>query len=129
MSDHSPGDFKRIRIEVPDDHGVLRGKIVPSAKVESPHGAAFCSAILGLTVADDVYVSEFAGPEEGWPDISVFPDLSTLRPVPWEPSMGAVLADYRQAGGGPHPLCQREAVRRAGRRLSDLGYRSEVALE
>lgn len=129
MSDHSPGDFKRIRIEVPDDHGVLRGKIVPSAKIESPLGAAFCDAIFGLTVADDVFTSEHAGPHDGWPDVSVFPDLETLRPVRWEPAMAAVMADYRQANGDPHPLCQREAVRRAERRLADLGYTAEVALE
>lgn len=129
MTKHSPEEFQRIRIEVPDDHGVLRGKLVPPSKVTSRLGAAFCDAIFGLTVADDVFTSQFASPKTGWRDVHVYPDLATVRPVPWEPSMGAVLADYGTVDGEPHPLCQRETVRRSERRLAQLGFVAEVALE
>ncbi len=121
--------FRRVRVELPDTHGVLRGKVVASGKAASSHGLRFCDAFFGLSVDDDFTHNRFTSPQTGFEDFVAVPDLDTVRPIPWEEGTGAVLADLRTKDGEPHPLCQREAVRRATRRAEAAGYSAKVALE
>ena len=121
--------FRRVRVELPDTHGVLRGKVVASGKAASSHGLRFCDAFFGLSVDDDFTHNRFTSPQTGFEDFVAVPDLDTVRPIPWEEGAGAVLADLRTKDGEPHPLCQREAVRRATRRAEAAGYSAKVALE
>ncbi len=110
-------------------HGNLRGKVVPAEKVYGPRGLHFCNAFFALDVDDLLFESPHACPDNGWEDVVAVPDLSTLRPVPWETDLGAVLCDWRTTTGDVHPLCQRAAVRAASQRLAGLGLDAKVGLE
>lgn len=121
--------FRRVRVELPDCHGVLRGKVVSAKKALSPRGLNFCDAFFGLSVDDDFFDNRFSDSATGYEDFVAVADPSTARPVPWQPDTGAVLADLKTKEGLPHPLCQREAVRRAERRIGALGFTAMVALE
>jgi glutamine synthetase len=121
--------YRRVRLELPDKHGTLRGKVLPAAKVMNGNESKICNAVMGLTVNDELFANAFSTPFTGYQDIVAVPDLSTLRDVPWESATGAVLGDYLGNDSEPHPGCQREAVRRAERRLAALGYEARVGLE
>jgi glutamine synthetase len=121
--------FRRIRVELPDVEGSLRGKVVPAKKAQSPRGLGICDIVYCFTLADEVFEGPLCNPSTGFPDVVLMPDISTLRPVPWEPGMGAVLADVLTKDGDPYPLCAREAVRRSERRLGALGLEARMAIE
>jgi glutamine synthetase len=122
-------DFRRIRVELPDLEGSLRGKVIPAKKATSAHGLGICDIVYCLTVADEVFDGPLCNPTTGYPDVVVMPDLSTLRAIPWERETGAVLADVLTKEGQAYPLCPREAVRRSERRLHALGLEARVAIE
>jgi glutamine synthetase len=120
----------RLRIELPDVNGLLRGKVVPAAKLASGGGAGFSDVIYCLTSADEVFENPaFTSNDTGWPDILAVPDWSTLRPVPWERGVAAVLCDATTKAGEPLGVDARAALRRACRRLADAGLEARCGVE
>src|ERR1700677_2980108 len=83
-----------VRVSYPDLIGVDRGRDVLLDQVPSAveHGLAFCRAVYHTSPMADV-VPVAGGLDQGLPDISVVPDLSTLTPLPWEPQAAWCLAD------------------------------------
>src|SRR4051812_27574316 len=80
-----------VRVLYPDLHGVARGKDVPLQEFPriAQHGLCFCAAVM----ATDLRHTPVLGAEEGYPDLVAMPDLDTLVPLPWEPSVAACIAD------------------------------------
>jgi glutamine synthetase len=114
-----------VRVSYPDLIGIDRGRDVlldalPSA-VE--HGLAFCRAIYHTSPMGDV-VPAPGGLEAGLPDITVYPDLATLTPLPWEPHAAWCLGDARDPGEGGAPAGEdpRGVARRVADRIGSLGY-------
>jgi glutamine synthetase len=62
------------------------------------------------------------GLEAGLPDITVRPDLSTLRPLPWEPHAAWCLGDATTPDGSPAWESPRVVVRRVADQIAGLGY-------
>jgi glutamine synthetase len=60
--------------------------------------------------------------DQGLPDISVVPDLSTLTPLPWEPQAAWCLADAFLPDGSPAPEDPRHVARQVAARMAGLGY-------
>ena len=93
-----------------DIDGVLRGKYVALDKLRSAleKGFGFCDVIFGWDMADNLYDnSKVTGWHTGYPDTLSVLDPSTLRRVPWEPGVAALLCDFRDSAGNPHPACPR----------------------
>ncbi len=115
-----------VRITYPDLHGIQRGKDVPASELEwaTKSGLAFCQAVMGTDLAHTPVV----GGEEGYPDMTARPDLSTLRELPWEPGVASCLADLER-DGKPEPTDVRGLVRRASEQLAELGLSSKIGPE
>ncbi|HKY37195.1 MAG TPA: glutamine synthetase family protein [Polyangiaceae bacterium] len=122
----------RAKIGGFDIDGVLRGKYVSLDKLESAlgKGFGFCDVIFGWDVADALYDNvKLTGWHTGYPDAQAVLDPSTLRNVPWEPGVAAMLADFRVDDGSPHPACPRSLLKRVIARAEKLGFRPMVGAE
>jgi glutamine synthetase len=112
-----------VRVSYPDLIGVDRGRdvlldVLPSAM---EHGLAFCRAVYHTSPMGDV-VPAPGGLEAGLPDIHVFPDLSSLTALPWEPNAAWCIGEAFTPDGVPAPEAPRTVARRVAERIAGLGY-------
>ena len=94
-----------VRVSYPDMIGVDRGRdvLLDELGTAVSHGLAFCRAVYHTSPMGDV-VPVQGGLEEGLPDITVRPDLSTLTPLPWEQGAAWCLGDaVTPDGRSPRP--------------------------
>ena len=61
-------------------------------------GVAFCRSVYGVTPMGDLVDIE-GGLSDGLPDVVVFPDLATLRVVPWESGVASCISDVFNPDG------------------------------
>jgi glutamine synthetase len=122
----------RAKIGGYDIDGVLRGKYVSLDKLRSAltNGFGFCDVIFGWDVADALYDNaQVTGWHTGYPDAQAILDPGTLRDIPWEPGVVALLCDFRDEAGEPHPACPRSLFKRMIARSNALGYEPVFAAE
>ena len=119
----------RIRVEIPDTEGSLRGKYVASAKLAKGKGVTLSDVFYVLTVRDEVFESALTGQDTGFPDVVGIPDWSTLVPVPWERDLSAVIVDMQTKRGQPLEVDPRLQLRRAARRCEEQGYEARFGVE
>src|SRR5688572_3133613 len=115
-----------------DIDGVLRGKYVSIDKLRSAlaHGFGFCDVIFGWDMADVLYdASRVTGWHSGYPDAHAVLDVSTARRIPWEPGVVALLCDFRDGTGAPHPACPRSLLKRLKARAQSQGFEAVFAAE
>ena len=91
-----------VRIGYSDLIGTERGRDVLVNRFARTvgDGVAFCRSVYGTTPMGDVVDIE-GGLDAGLPDVVAFPDLATLRPVPWEPGVAHCIADLFNPDGTP----------------------------
>jgi glutamine synthetase len=123
------GDVRRVRVEIADTDGNLRGKYVSPAKALKAYGTTVSDVFYTLTVREDVFEAPLTGQDTGFPDVIASPDLSTLRRVPWQPDVYAVIADMTTKRGEPLGVDPRGALRATERRLAEAGYEALVGVE
>ncbi len=82
-------------------------------------GVAFCRSVYATTPTGDT-VPIKGGLEEGLPDVIAFPDLSTIKPLPWEPGVAHCIADVYDPDGMPSPLSPRNVLKRVVERFGTL---------
>lgn len=124
--------FKVAKIGGFDLDGVLRGKYVSLDKLASAlkGGFGFCDVIFGWDIVDGVYESGVStGPQTGYPDVLAVLDPTTTRRIPWEPDVAAMLCDFRDADGNPHPACPRSLLKSVIERANAMGYVPKVGAE
>ena len=115
-----------------DLDGVLRGKYISLDKLRSAlsSGFGFCDVIFGWDMADALYDNaSVTGWHTGYPDAHAVIDISTLRRIPWEPGVAALLCDFRDGSGAPHPACPRSLLKRVQARAQSLGFEAVFAAE
>jgi glutamine synthetase len=123
-------EASRMRVEVPDTNGILRGKQVPAAKLAGVKRCGFSDVIYCLTSADGVFENPaFTSHDTGWPDLMAAPDWDTARPVPWQPGVAAVLCDMQTKAGDPVELDPRHVLRLAVERLASHGLGALCGVE
>lgn len=112
-----------VRLSFPDLIGIDRGRdlLIDALPAAIEHGVAFCRAVYHTSPTGDC-VPVRGGLDEGLPDITVFPDLSTLAPLPWEPNTACCLGDVMLPDGTPAPEAPRAVARRVVSRLAGLGF-------
>jgi len=120
---------RTVQLELPDLDGGLRAKLVSAKKAFSATGAAMCTILFGLTVADDVYESPVSSAANGYPDLVAMPDMATLRTLPWARSTAAVICDLYDADGALFPVAPRSVLRRVIERVDAMGFEARVAAE
>jgi glutamine synthetase len=122
----------RAKIGGFDIDGVLRGKYVSLDKLESilSSGFGFCDVIFGWDIGDVLYDNaKVTGWHTGYPDTKAVLDPSTTRTIPWEPGTAAMLADFRDESGGPHPACPRSLLRTVVDRAASMGFEAKFSCE
>lgn len=85
-------------------------------------GVAFCRSVYGTTPGGDV-VDIGGGLSDGLPDILAFPQLETMRPVPWEPGVAHCIADVFNPDGSPSQESPRQVLKRVVAQFAELGMR------
>jgi len=120
----------KIKFAVADIDGVLRGKIVHLDKfkgaVES--GAGFCDVIFGWDINDASYDNaDYTGWHTGYPDVPVYPDLETVRRIPWEDNTPFFLADLNEME--KVKVCPRSLLKKIRQQCYDMGYYPRFAQE
>jgi glutamine synthetase len=122
----------RVKIGGFDIDGVLRGKYVSLDKLASAldGGFGFCDVIFGWDIADALYdAKSVTGWERGFPDVTAVLDPTTLRAIPWEPGVAAILCDFRDDSGGPHPACPRSLLKTMRDRAKAAGFEAKFSCE
>jgi len=132
VADLEARGITRAKIGGFDLDGVLRGKYISLDKLRSAlsSGFGFCDVIFGWDIADVLYDNaKITGWHTGYPDAHAVLDTSTLRFPPWEPGTAAMLADFRDEQGGPHPACPRSLLRGVIDRAAAMGFEAKFACE
>jgi glutamine synthetase len=124
----------KVKVAITDIDGVLRGKYLHRDKLlaaaQPGAGFGFCNVIFGWDVADVCTDnSAYTGWHSGYPDAQAALDLGTLRAIPWEGGMPFLLGDFRDAAGGPLPICPRQTLKRVIARLGAAGFSAKTSLE
>ncbi len=119
----------RVRVEIPDTDGNLRGKYVAASKLAKGKGATVSDVFYVLTVRDDVFEAPLTGVATGFPDVIGMPDFSTLVPVPWEHDLSAVIVDMQTKQRTPLEVDPRLQLRKAEARCAEMGFEARVGVE
>lgn len=119
----------RVRVEIPDTDGNLRGKYVSREKLLKGKGASLSDVFYVLSIRDDVYEAPLTGVGTGFPDVVGMPDWSTLRHVPWDRELYAVIVDMQTKSGEPLAVDPRLALRRAEARATAAGFEARFGVE
>ena len=112
-----------IRVSYADMIGVDRGRdmLLEELPTAAGHGLAFCRAVYHTSPMGDV-VPVQGGLEVGLPDITVFPDLATVTPLPWEPRAAWCIGDAVTPDGAAAPESPRVVAQRVAQHAAGLGY-------
>jgi glutamine synthetase len=121
------GEIDTVIVAFPDAQGRLVGKRVAGRFWRDevlPHGAEACNYLLSVDVdLNTVDGYAMSGWEQGYGDMVLRPDVSTLRRLPWQPGTALVMADLGWVGGGadvgpsPRAILNAQRERLAARNL------------
>ncbi|HMH21913.1 MAG TPA: glutamine synthetase family protein [Puia sp.] len=115
----------KVKLAITDIDGVLRGKVISFDKFRSvvEKGFGFCDVVFGWDCGDQAYDNaEFTGWHTGYPDAATVIDIQTFRQVPWENGIPFFLADFRDAGQLPLPVCPRGLLKKTMQQAADEGF-------
>ena len=129
----SDNDIKTFKVGVVDLDGVWRGKRIPARyflESVAERGTNICNIIFGWDIQDEIISDlSYTGWDTGYPDVTLLPDLSTLKVVPGEPGVASVICDAYEMSGEPAAICPRSILKRVVQKAEDLGYSPVCAYE
>ncbi len=128
------GEINTVVAATPDPYGRLVGKrlTIPAFRAMGLSGAGVNASSFVFAVdlemnPLDLPVSNAAN---GWADIRLVPDLTTLRRVPWEPNVALVVCDaYEQHSDSMLSVAPRTILRHQIERAEQHGLRFKFASE
>ncbi len=127
------GEIDTVLLALTDMQGRLQGKRLTARHfldVVAHHGAEGCNYLLAVDVdMTPVDGYEMASWERGYGDFEMRPDLSTLRPVPWQEGTAMCLADLAWADGSDVAASPRQVLRAQLARLAQRGWSSNASTE
>jgi len=127
------GAIDTVLLAVPDFPGRLKGKRYDAehfVRRVAKHGSGMCAYVLATDVAmspADGFV--LASWETGYQDLSVRPQLTSVRVVPWEARTVVVLGDAVLPDGTPVEVAPPMILRRQLERLERQGLYPMVGIE
>jgi glutamine synthetase len=130
--------LRTVRLIVVDQHGQPRTKYLSGDALVSAlqNGSDFSGAIYSLDTGNGVFPPAFAagggfGIDEmtGFPDVTLVPDPSTFRILPYADRTGWILSEPYFGNGKPMPLDGRGLLRRQLARLAERGLDLYAGLE
>jgi hypothetical protein len=127
------GEIDTVLIALCDMQGRLQGKRLTARHFLEEvveHGAEGCSYLLAVDVemntVDGYAMSSW---ERGYGDFVLAPDLSSLRPVPWQEGTAMVLCDLAWEDGSDVVASPRQILRRQLARLAERGWSANAGTE
>lgn len=130
--------LRQVRLSFADQHGLLRGKVIDAALVDTAleQGIGITGSLLtkdtGQAYAFDLW-SGSGGPTlkslAGARDVVMVPDPTTFRVLPWADGTGWMQCDLFDVEGQPIELSTRRICQRSLQRLRDQGYELRAGLE
>lgn len=126
------GDVETVIVATPDMQGRLVGKRLTARHFlgAGQHGVGTCSVVLGWGhdhALDPGY--ELTGWNNGYPDLLVRPDITTLRRYSWFEKTAFVMSDAIVPDGAPISVAPRTLLAEMIRRLDDIGLKPLFASE
>ncbi len=126
-------EIDTVLLALTDMQGRLQGKRLTARhflEEVAQHGSEGCNYLLAVDVEmNPVEGYEMASWERGYGDFSLRPDLSTLRPVPWQEGTAMCLADLAWADGSDVAASPRQVLRAQIDRLAERGWRTNASTE
>lgn len=128
------GEINTVICATPDPYGRLVGKrlTIPAFRSLglSGNGINASSFIFAVDLEMNPLDLPVSNATNGWADIRLVPDLSTLRRVPWEPNAALVICDVYQANADELlPVAPRSILRSQVGRADRCGLRFKFASE
>jgi glutamine synthetase len=122
--------IETVRVEWSDVHGLSRGKRLSRERFTTAlaRGLAQSTAPLFMDLQGNVVGAGERYQRAGWPDMLAWPDLTTLRVVPYEEQAALVLADLWDREGDPLPA-PRQVLKQVVQRAEQSGWLFEVGAE
>ncbi|MEU3946984.1 glutamine synthetase family protein [Streptomyces sp. NPDC029526] len=127
------GEIDTVVLAFPDMQGRLQGKRFAARFFLDEvlrHGTEGCNYLLAvdadMNTVDGYAMSSW---ETGYGDFAMFPDLDTLRRLPWNAGTALAVADLAWADGSPVVAAPRQILRRQLDRLAALGHTARVGTE
>ncbi|GLJ81250.1 glutamine synthetase family protein [Microbacterium imperiale] len=127
------GEIDTVIVAFPDAQGRLVGKRVSGRFWQDtvlPHGAEACNYLLSVDV--DVNTVEgytMSSWEKGYGDMTLVPDLDTLRRIPWQPGTALAMADLGWEGGDAVAQSPRSILSAQRARLAERGLTAFAGTE
>ncbi|MET0972464.1 MAG: type III glutamate--ammonia ligase [Thermoleophilaceae bacterium] len=112
-------DVEFLFAQFVDMHGKPSAKLVPARHLDTllSEGAGFAGFAAGAI-----------GQQPNDPDMAAMPDIRSLTPLPWKPSVARFACDV-YVEGEEWPYCPRTILRRQLDRARELGYEFMVGME
>ncbi|MFJ9666115.1 glutamine synthetase family protein [Streptomyces sp. NPDC101219] len=127
------GEIDTVVLAFPDMQGRLQGKRFAARFFLDEvlrHGSEGCNYLLAvdadMNTVDGYAMSSW---ETGYGDFAMFPDLDTLRRLPWNEGTAMAVADLAWADGSPVAAAPRQILRRQLDRLAALGHTAQAGTE
>jgi glutamine synthetase len=127
------GEIDTVLLALCDMQGRLQGKRLTArhfVEEVAEHGAEGCNYLLAVDVdmntVDGYAMSSW---ERGYGDFVLRPDMSTLRPVPWQEGTAMVLCDIAWEDGSDVVASPRQILRRQLDRLAERGWTANAGTE
>jgi glutamine synthetase len=131
-------DLRLLRLAWADPHGASRAKSVTAPAFMGALSAGY-NINVATTTLDSANARTFSSFTRGGgmglaemtgsPNLTIVPDPSTFRALPWAPGVGWVLCDEYFNSGVPFHFSPRHLLRKQLRRLADSGMGLVVGLE
>lgn len=134
----SAGDIDVVRFSFPDQHGVLRGKtLVASEAIKALRsGINVTTTLFAKDTSHRTVFPVFSSGGgfdipgmQGGADVTLIPDPTTFKVLPWSPNTGWILCDPFFQDGRCVPFATRRILRNAEERLAAAGYELITGLE
>ncbi|MFL5847262.1 MAG: glutamine synthetase family protein [Solirubrobacteraceae bacterium] len=127
------GEIDTVLLAFTDMQGRLQGKRFHAGHfldAIAEHGAEACNYLLAVDVEmNTVDGYAMASWDRGYGDFEMRPDLSTLRPVPWQEGTAMCLADLQWGDGSEVAASPRQILRRQLDRLAERGWIANAGTE
>ncbi|MDQ3102557.1 MAG: glutamine synthetase family protein [Actinomycetota bacterium] len=127
------GTVDTVLLAIADMEGRLQGKRLTASHFLAEvmeHGAEGCNYLLAVDVdMETVGGYAMSSWERGYGDFAMKPDLSTLRPVPWQEGTVLVIADLEWHDGSDVLASPRQILRRQLARLAERGLIANAGTE